>query len=246
MTLIELPRIMGHRGAAAEAPENTLISIRRAAEAGATWVEIDTMLTGDDVPVLFHDDALARTTGAAGLMAETLFADVKALDSGAWFASEFAGEPLPSLDGAVALIGALGLRLNLEIKPSTGREEVTATRVMDRLEAVWPEAGPPPLLSSFKVPCLEVAQARRPDWPRALITVDPADFQLDLMVRLGCVAYHCYYKSMTLEVARSVKAAGYALACFTVNDLSEAERLFAMGVDCIITDDPRRMLRSFG
>ena len=53
---------MGHRGAAAVAPENTLVSLRQAGEMGATWVEFDVMLTGDDRPVLFHDDSLARIT----------------------------------------------------------------------------------------------------------------------------------------------------------------------------------------
>ena len=246
MARIELPRIMGHRGAAAEAPENTLISIRRAAECGATWVEVDAMLTGDDVPVLFHDDALQRTTGAAGLMAETAFEGARKLDAGRWFGPAFEGEPLPSLEETVALVCALGIGLNLEIKPSQGRARVTAERVMDTLNAVWPAAGPPLLISSFEVDCLEVAQAARSDWPRGLITLRPADFQPALMTRLDCVSYHCYHKRLSPKTAATVKAAGYALACFTVNDAAEAERLFAMGVDCVITDDPRGLSQALG
>ena len=65
LSLEALPLVMGHRGALAHAPENTLASLARAADEGADWVEFDVMLTVDDVPVLFHDDKLARTTGTA-------------------------------------------------------------------------------------------------------------------------------------------------------------------------------------
>ena len=242
MASFALPRVMGHRGAAAVAPENTLISIRRAAEAGATWVEVDSMLTGDDIAVLFHDDLLARTTGAAGLLAETEFEALHALEVGRWFGRDFAGEPLPSLEAAVALVGELGIRANFEIKPSEGRDRITAERVVNTLEACWPAEGPPPMISSFKSDCLEIAQARRPDWPRAFITLHPEPAQLQTLARLGCVSYHCYHKRLTPETADAVKGAGYALACFTVNEPEDAARLYAMGVDCMITDDPKTLL----
>ena len=99
--MLELPRIMGHRGAAGRAPENTLAGLRAAADMGATWVEFDVMLSGDGVPVLFHDDNLKRTTGRNAHMAETPFADLAALEAGAWFAPAFAGEPIPALEAAL-------------------------------------------------------------------------------------------------------------------------------------------------
>ena len=79
-TAFRLPPVMGHRGAAAHAPENTLASIRRAAEVGARWVEFDVMQTGDGVPVLFHDDSLERITGDPGPTAETPHAHIATLD----------------------------------------------------------------------------------------------------------------------------------------------------------------------
>ena len=57
-----LPSIIGHRGAYSSAPENTLIAIRKAAQLGAKWVEIDVRLSSDKVPVIFHDDEVNRTT----------------------------------------------------------------------------------------------------------------------------------------------------------------------------------------
>src|SRR3546814_8823095 len=86
---LRLPRIMGHRGAKALAPENTLCSMKAAAGAGARWVEFDVMLTADGEPVLFHDDTLQRTTGVAGEMAKTPFAVVQGLDASPGFARKY-------------------------------------------------------------------------------------------------------------------------------------------------------------
>ena len=58
-----LPRVIGHRGAATHAPENTLAGLSRAAELGAPWVEFDVRLTADKVAILHHDDTLKRTAG---------------------------------------------------------------------------------------------------------------------------------------------------------------------------------------
>ena len=70
MTL-SIPRIIGHRGARAYAPENTLAGIREGARQGARWVEVDVKLTGDLQPVLMHDDDLDRTTDGTGAVAVT-------------------------------------------------------------------------------------------------------------------------------------------------------------------------------
>ena len=119
--MFQLPRIMGHRGAAGVAPENTLVGLRTAAELGVRWVEFDVMLSGDGVPVLFHDDSLKRTTGCDALMADTPLASLSKLEAGAWFASKFAGEPIPTLEDALSFLLESGISPNVEIKPSTGK-----------------------------------------------------------------------------------------------------------------------------
>src|SRR3546814_10832461 len=126
---LSLPRVMGHRGAKGLAPENTLASMKAAAEAGATWVEFDVMLTGDGEPVLFHDDTLQRTTGIAGELARTPFATVRGLDASLRFSPRygrlggpaFAGRPdcrAPSLEAAPACMLDLGLTPSVELKPT--------------------------------------------------------------------------------------------------------------------------------
>ena len=78
------PRVIGHRGAAGHAPENTLESIRTAARLGATWVEFDVHLSSDKVPILIHDDTLDRTTDSDGTVYGTSSVDLLSLDAGSW------------------------------------------------------------------------------------------------------------------------------------------------------------------
>jgi len=68
----QIPRVIGHRGACGYAPENTLVSLREAARRGVQWVEFDVMLSRDQVPILFHDEDLARTTNGHGRVADKI------------------------------------------------------------------------------------------------------------------------------------------------------------------------------
>ncbi len=240
--MLALPRVMGHRGAAALAPENTLASIRRAAATGVSWVEFDVMLTSDSVPILFHDDKLERTTGRKGLMAETPCAVVCTLEAGAWFGAEFAGEPVPTLEAALALVRELGLRANVEIKPTPGRERETAAAVVEVVERCWPAAAPPPLISSFKRDCLAVVQDRAPALPRGLLALRlPRDW-ISAARALECSTLHVAGRWLTAKRVARIKAAGYGLATFTINDVTQARKLLDWGVECIITDSPDVMV----
>src|SRR3984893_11228569 len=110
--MLQLPKVIGHRGAAAYAPENTLASFREARRRGATWVETDVVLTADGVPILMHDDSLKRTTGIDRLVAETRRAELPS--------------DVPTFEEAIACWGELGLGCNVEIKPTQRREADTA------------------------------------------------------------------------------------------------------------------------
>lgn len=235
-----MPAIIGHRGAAGLAPENTLAGLRAAAEAGARWVEFDVRLTADGQPVLFHDDDLGRTTDGSGPLAALSLAEVRTLDAGAWFAEGYRGEPIPTLDEAFAALDDLGLGANVEIKPDHLRQADTARVVVDRVRRGWPESLPPPVLSSFSAEAMAVVAGEAPELPSALL-VDalPADWR-QRVEALGCTAVHCAYRRLGRNPARALRDAGYAVRCYTVNRPRDAHRLFAWGVGSVFTDYPDR------
>ena len=227
--MLQLPRVIGHRGAMAYAPENTLESFREARRRGATWVEIDVKLTADGVPIVMHDDSLARTMGIDRLVAETPRAELP--------------EAVPTFEQAIACFRELGLGCNVEIKPCEGREAETAQIAVEMLRRVWPTALPAPLLSSFKDASLKAAQDRAPEFARALLVSELGDDWQARAEAVGAAGMNVGRRKLTAAGAVAIKRAGYALSVWTVNDPDEARALVGMGADCIITDAPDVILR---
>ncbi len=239
----KLPKIVGHRGASGLAPENTLASIRKAAETGAAFVEIDVTVTKDDVAVIQHDSDVRRCTDGSGPILLKTLEEVKKLDAGRWFAPEFAGERIPTLKEATDTLRSLDLGLNLEIKPTVGWQIPTAQQVAKELLADWP-AELPLLISSFAVECLIEVHRHIPELPLGYLTsAVPPDWQTR-MADYGCASLHCERHYLTAADARAIKDAGYYLLVYTVNDPEEARKLLDWGADAIITDFPDRMFEA--
>jgi glycerophosphoryl diester phosphodiesterase len=111
--------LIGHRGAAAETPENTLVSLKRAMEQGVDRIEIDVHMTKDGRIVLMHDCSLNRTTNGHGEVRDYSLAQIQQLDAGSWFDTAFAGEKVPSLEEAIELISGK-CTLMIEVKEHSG------------------------------------------------------------------------------------------------------------------------------
>ena len=235
------PKVIGHRGAAGHAPENTRASFRKAAELGARWVEFDTKLSHDGHVVVFHDEQLDRTTNGSGRLADKDLAELKMLDAGGWFSESFRGERIPTLDETMAVLGELGLGANVEIKPCPGREIETAEAVARTVKAGWPATVPVPVISSFKPASMAVATRLAPEYPGALLVGEiPVDWRRRLD-DLGCTGLHCDAEHLTREQAREVLDAGYALRCYTIKEAAVAQRLFSWGVEAVFTAYPDRI-----
>jgi len=222
--MLQLPKVIGHRGAAAYAPENTLASFREARRRGATWVEIDVKLTRDGVPIVMHDASLKRTMGIDRLVAEMSRAELPA--------------DVPTFEEAIACFAELGLGCNVEIKPCEGREQETARVTVETLRRSWPAQLPPPLLSSFKDASLAAARDAAPEFARAILLDDIQDNWRTRTDAVGAVGVNTSGKRLTAPRAVEIRAAGFALSVYTINDGAIAKALVGMGVHCIITDAP--------
>jgi glycerol kinase len=130
------PAVVAHRGDAGRYPENTLPAIESALRAGLRHVEIDVQLTADGVPVLFHDDLLRRTTGAAGRITRTSWAELRDITAGepARFGERFRDVRAPSLAAVIERLSAWPeARLFVEIKP----ESLAAFGVAQAVGRLW-------------------------------------------------------------------------------------------------------------
>ena len=233
-----LPRINGHRGAAAHAPENTVEGIRAAKEMGVGAVELDVALTRDGVPVLFHDTTIERTTDGQGQVNAYSLEDLRRRDAGSWFGPDFAGAKIPTLAEAIAEIQQLGLHANFEIKPQPGEDEVTAQATAAEVTRSW-NGAIPPLLSSFSMIALAAARAANPNLPRAAIFAHgtPDDW-LAGAAETAVTSVHVNKESLDADTVAAIKDAGHLCGAYTVNSYWEAKRLFDAGVDYIFTDAP--------
>ena len=230
------PRVVGHRGGGALAPENTLAGIRKAAAMGFRGVEFDVMLSADKVPLLIHDETLDRTTSGRGSVSATPYARLANLDAGAWFGPEYRGERVPSFEQAGKLCAELGLWANVEIKPAQRLERETAFAAAKLALEVWGGASPAPLLSSFEPVSLETARAVAPQLDRGYLTDRIEPGWAEAARALGCVSVHCNSKYLTEVQADEVRGEGFWLLCYTVNEPAIARRLFSWGIDAIFTD----------
>lgn len=222
--MLQLPKVIGHRGAAAYAPENTLASFREARRRGATWVEIDVKLTADGVAIVMHDDSLKRTTGIDRLVAATPRAQLP--------------KDVPTFEEAIACFAELGLGCNVEIKPCDGREVETARVTVETLRRCWPMSLPPPLLSSFKAASLVAAREAAPEFARAILLGRIEENWRARAEEVGAQGVNTNGAKLTAPQAVAIRKAGYALSVYTIDDGDVAKALVGMGVDCIITDAP--------
>src|SRR6185503_760281 len=222
--MLQLPQVIGHRGAMAYAPENTLASFREARKRGAAWVEVDVKLTADGLPIMMHDDSLKRTMGVDRLVAQTPRAELP--------------PAVPTFEQAIDCFRELGLGCNVEIKPCEGREAETARVTVETLRRAWPAALPAPLLSSFKDESLKAAMDAAPEFARALLLGELVDGWPMRAQAVGATGMNVGRRKLTAAGAVAIKRAGYALSVWTVNDPDEARALVGMGADCIITDRP--------
>jgi glycerophosphoryl diester phosphodiesterase len=236
------PKFLAHRGGGKLAPENTIAALRCGLAHGFRAVEFDVMLARDGVPVVMHDPYLGRTVAGSGNVFDYDAAELVAMDAGAWFASAFQGEPVPLYTQFVDFCQREAVWMNVEIKPAPGFEHETGRVVAALTRALFgPEIGRDelarvPLLSSFSPVALAAARDAAPDLPRALL-LDRLDAGWEAQAKaLGAVAIHCNQKHLTADQARAVKAAGFALFCYTVNDVDRARTLLDWGVDAFCTD----------
>lgn len=237
-----LAQVIAHRGASADAPENTIAALALAAEHGATCVEIDVSISSDKIPFVHHDDTLDRCTNGTGLLTEHSAAALDKIDASNGI-SDFVGEPLPRLSSVIALLRQHSLGLNLEIKPQEGLEADTVNAICNMIEAEWPSELPL-VFSSFSRLSLQLAKERLPDIARGLLVQELPDDWQALIDQYGCRNIHCNGSALSAEQAQLLVNSNLGVYCYTVNEPEAAAKLLASGVHGVFTDYPKLLLKA--
>lgn len=224
------PLIIGHRGASAEAPENTLAAFALAQAQGADGIELDVQLSADGWPVVIHDSDLARITGRQGSVQSLSLAQLQELEAGE-------GQSIPTLDEVFETLGPNFL-YNVELKTTALRDNGLAAAVADRIQAHHVENQT--VVSSFNP--LAVRRVRRhltrSTWVAHLHYTAGLRYKYLLA---PSQAIHPHYRLVDARYMVWAKKMGWRVHAWTVDDPVEAQRLTNLGVHGIITNQPRRI-----
>lgn len=241
--------VVGHRGAAGLAPENTLASFRKAYALGVRLVETDVQLTADGVPILFHDDRLDRLTSARGPVRERAWSELRDLPvMPGSFHGEYAEARIPTLEQLLReMPGDTVFVVELKPEPVRGEELVRRTLATIRESGVEGRCR----IISFDHDLLR--QCRFLEAPPVIggtggrlalgVLVNPRDSERLLPVarEVGAEAVHAHHSIVDERLTHAARDGGFRINAWTVNSEDEAARFARMGVDEITTDYPDRV-----
>ncbi|GIP35713.1 glycerophosphodiester phosphodiesterase [Paenibacillus sp. J2TS4] len=229
--------IIGHRGAAMDAPENTLVAFQKALEQGAEGLELDIHLSADGEIVVCHDSTVNRTTDGTGAIRAMTVSDLKKLDAGVRYGEAFRGERIPLLSEVFEAIPKQ-IMINIEVKNVydgliEGRL-VDLLKRSDRLESV--------VVSSFRHQSLVRLKKLEPELKVGILYDELYSHKgyADLSP-VPLYSLHPHYINIGDEDIRELRESGYEVYVYTVNDEQSMRRMIASGVSGIITDCPGKL-----
>lgn len=233
--------VVAHRGAKGQAPENTLRAIELAAEQGAEWVELDVMLTADEVPIIFHDEALSLAAEITVLVKDTPWRRMRNLHVPAPAKSKEKSAPIPTLEQAVRLVHRLGMGLNLEVKPAA--KGLGPLTLQHSLEVMQTCPAISLVISSFDFTVLQAAKDLAPNIPRALLYEKLAFNWRETVRKYEVRAVNLAEVTLKPTDVAEIRALGLEVYVYTVNSVKRGKELFGWGVNGIFSDFPERFTR---
>lgn len=208
--------VIGHRGARALAPENTLGGIRVAAQCRADAVEVDVRLTKDGTLILMHDETVDRTTSGKGKVEDLSLEQITALDTG--------GQRVPTLEEALVIVQKLGISIIVEMKE-------------EGIEALVAEAlsGCSAIVTSFYHSSLrEIKEISNLKTGIIISSLPVRPIELALWAKADAI----FPKRTNPRLFKDAHRHGLAVYPWTLNTIAEAGWLLRLGADGLVTDDP--------
>ena len=250
------PLILGHRGASAVAPENTLAAFSQAIQDGADGIEFDVRLSSDGVAVVIHDDTLNRTGRISGAVSELTATELQAVDVGSWFkkrtgGQSFSTETIPTLAAVFDLFASNDAVLYVEMKCSelqaaalagTVARQIVEMKMRDRV-----------VVESFALAAIQEVK-RIDSHVRTAALFEPrlsrpvSTLRTQTILKLArehqadeLALHHALARTKTLQAA---KDEGFEIVVWTVDDVGWIERARENGIKALISNNPRLMVES--
>ena len=248
------PLIIGHRGAAAVAPENTLVSFTRAFADGADGIEFDVRLTRDHIPVVIHDASLKRTAARTGFIAALTAAELAATDVGSWFnrrfpaqaRAEYARATVPTLAQVLELNETHNGVLYIELKCEAGEAHALAARVVETVHEHGADRAC--VIESFTLAAVAEVHRLAPHlrtaalFDRSLARPLPSVRAILAHARAcGANEIALHHTLATQRTIIAAQAAGFPCVVWTLDNPARLRRLAELGVRAVITNDPARL-----
>ncbi|MEV5754738.1 glycerophosphodiester phosphodiesterase family protein [Actinoallomurus sp. NPDC052308] len=235
---------VGHRGASAYAPENTLAAFQQAKTRHADYFELDVQQTKDHQLIVMHDETLSRTTnvekiyphGSPWRIRDYTLKQIKRLDAGSWFSAKYKGERVPTLDETLRAMKGEGMKLLLEIKNPSLYPGMTSRIAAElRTEPYWLRPGRL-IVQSFEWSYLKSFHKLLPSVPLGVIG-KPTTAQLPAVAKYARYV-NPKYTTVTKSYVSGVKKRHLKVFVWVVNDRTTMRRMIGYGVNGIITNHP--------
>jgi glycerophosphoryl diester phosphodiesterase len=232
------PIIFAHRGASLYAPENTLAAFNLAIDQGAEAVELDAKLSADAEVVVIHDQTVDRTTDGSGKVNQLTLRDIKKLDAGSFFDSEYTGETVPTLEEVFEAVDQSKL-INIELTNYGSPFDLLPDKVAELVVLHGRQSSV--LFSSFNPMALRRIHTLLPETAKGLLTF-PGGLGALLRSKFNFFiphdALHPEKRDVTPGLLKRQHIRGKKVNVYTVNDADTMRYFFSLGVDGIFTDDP--------
>jgi glycerophosphoryl diester phosphodiesterase len=228
---------IGHRGAAGEAPENTIASFQLAIEQGCTALELDIHVSADGEIIVCHDATIDRTTDRRGAIKDLTVEQIKQADAGRWFHKAFTGERLPLLKEVFDAVPT-GFPINVEIKcykhPQVAQKLITLLHNSGRLNSV--------IVSSFGYEVLYSLKRAEPEIRIGLLYDKRIDYQgLAEWNKVKLYSLHPHHLLVNQDYAKAAINQGYQIYPWTIDNEARMKELIGIQVSGIITNFPRKL-----
>ena len=238
------PRICAHRGFRTVAPENSLAAFASAIALGAPEIELDVRFSRDGVPVVAHDSSLERVSNGTGNLEQLTLSELKKLDFGGKFNTRFAGLPVVLLEEVLERFARqviINLHLKTMEKEGDTYPEENMKKIISLLEKYdncrhiyW--MGDPSVMAC----ALKMA----PEIPRCMGAFPGPWEIIDHAIEFQCSKAQLFTPYFNKEMIAKAHANGIRCNFFYCDDPEEARKLFALGIDTLLTNDYWTIARS--